>query len=230
MCLAYEIPLLSGKDSMYVDGHLPGRFGETHKVSALESLQFSVTSVIADVHRCVTLDPKMDGDLVYVLGLTRDELGASEYYDMLGYVGCNVPQVAPEDFLPLYRFLAEAIDRELVASAHGIYRGGLGVHLAMMAMAGGLGMTLDLAAVSADDALRDDVLLYSESAGRFIVTIDPQNRVAFENLFTAMPMACIGRVTADPYLKVNGLDGNPIVNLTVPELKAAWQKTFGDLI
>jgi hypothetical protein len=45
-----------------------------------------------------------------------------------------------------------------------------------------------------------------------------------------MPMACIGRVTADPHLKVNGLDGNPIVNITVPELKTAWQKTFGDLI
>jgi phosphoribosylformylglycinamidine synthase II len=230
MCLAYEIPLLSGKDSMYVDGHLPGRHGETHKVSALESLQFSVTSVVADVDRCVTLDPKMDGDLVYVLGLTRDEMGASEYYDMLGYVGCNVPQVAPEDFLPLYRFLAEAIDKELVASVHGIYRGGLAVHLAMKAMAGGLGMAVDLAAVPAEDVLREDVLLYAESAGRFIVTIDPSNRTAFENLFTAMPMACIGRVTAEPQLTVNGLDGKPVVNLTVPELKTAWQKTFGDLI
>jgi phosphoribosylformylglycinamidine (FGAM) synthase-like enzyme len=209
---------------------LPGRYGETNKVSALESLQFSVTSVIGDVTRCVTLDTKMAGDLVYVLGLTRNELGASEYYDMLGYLGCNVPRVAPDDFMPLYRSLANAIERELVASAHGIYRGGLGVHLAMKAMAGGLGMTIDLASVPADDALREDMLLYSESAGRFIVTIDSKNRSAFENLFTAMPMACIGRVTAQPKLTVNGLDGKPIMELTVPALKAAWQKTFGDLI
>jgi phosphoribosylformylglycinamidine (FGAM) synthase-like enzyme len=172
----------------------------------------------------------MAGDLVYVLGLTRNELGASEYYDMLGYLGCNVPRVAPDDFMPLYRSLANAIERELVASAHGIYRGGLGVHLAMKAMAGGLGMTIDLAAVPADDALREDMLLYSESAGRFIVTIDPKNRAAFENLFAAMPMACIGRVAAQPQLTVNGLDGKPIVELTVPALKGAWQKTFGDLI
>ncbi len=230
MCLAYEIPLLSGKDSMYVDGHLPGRYGETNKVSALESLQFSVTSVIGDVNRCVTLDIKIEGDLVYVLGLTRNELGASEYYDMLGYLGCNVPHVAPDDFMPLYRSLAKAIEKELVVSAHGIYRGGLGVHLAMKAMAGGLGMTIDLAAVPADNTLREDMLLYSESAGRFIVTIDPKNHSAFENLFAAMPMACIGRVTAQPQLTVNGLDGKPIVDLTVPALKAAWQKTFGDLI
>jgi phosphoribosylformylglycinamidine synthase subunit PurSL len=89
---------------------------------------------------------------------------------------------------------------------------------------------VDLAAVPAEGALREDVLLYSESAGRFIVTIDPQNRKSFENLFTAMPMACIGRVTADPQLTVDGPDGSPIVNLTVPALKTAWQKTFGDLI
>jgi len=230
MCLAYEIPLLSGKDSMYVDGHLPGRYGETNKVSALESLQFSVTSVIGDINRCVTLDTKMAGDLVYVLGLTRNELGASEYYDMLGYLGCNVPQVSPDDLMPLYRSLANAIEKDLVASAHGIYRGGLGVHLAMKVMAGGLGMAIDLAAVPADNTLREDTLLYSESAGRFIVTIDPENRIAFENLFTAMPMACVGRVTAEPQLTVQGLDGNPLIDLTAPALKTAWQKTFGDLI
>ena len=229
-CLAYEIPLLSGKDSMYVDGHLPGRYGETNKVSALESLQFSVTSVLPDVTRCVTLDTKVVDDLVYVLGMTRDELGASEYYDMLGYIGCNVPRVTPEDFMPLYRSLAKAIEKELVASVHGIYRGGLGVHLAMKAMAGGLGMEIDLAAVPAENGLREDRLLYSESAGRFIVTIDPQYRVPFENLFTAMPMACIGRVTGEPRLTVRGLAGKTILDLTVPGLKAAWQKTFGDLI
>ncbi len=230
MCLAYEIPLLSGKDSMYVDGHLPGRYGETNKVSALESLQFSVTSVIADVNRCVTLDTKAAGDLVYMLGLTRDELGASEYYELLGYVGCNVPQVTPEDFMPLYRALADAIEKELVASAHGVYRGGLAVHLAMKAMAGGLGMTIDLAAVPTSDFLQEEMLLYSESAGRFIVTIDPKNRNAFEKLFTAMPLACIGRVTAEPKLTLRGLDGNPMIDLTVPALKEAWQKTFGDLV
>ena len=139
MCLAYQIPLLSGKDSMYVDGHLAGRYGESHKVSGLESLQFSATSVISDIHRCVTLGAKLAGDRVYILGHTRNELGGSEYYDLLNYVGCNVPQVNPEPFMALYRALANAIANGWVASAHGIYRGGLGVHLAFIAMAGGWG-------------------------------------------------------------------------------------------
>jgi phosphoribosylformylglycinamidine synthase len=229
MCMTYGIPLLSGKDSMYVDGHLQGRYGETHKVSALESLQFSATSVIDDLNRCLTLDAKLADDLVYVLGTTRDELGASEYYQMLGHVGCNVPQVAPEAFLSLYRALAAAIADRQVASCHGIYRGGLGVHLALTAMAGGLGLSVDLTKLPAEAADRDDLLLYSESAGRFIVTVDPARQATFEAGLGDLPWACIGRVTAEPRLIVTGLNGKTIIDLTLPALKAAWQKPFGDL-
>ncbi|MEE4359175.1 MAG: phosphoribosylformylglycinamidine synthase subunit PurS, partial [Desulfococcaceae bacterium] len=95
ICLAYGIPLLSGKDSMYVDGHLPGAYGETHKISALESIQFSGISVVPDIEKCVSMDAKNPGDSVYILGLTRNELGASEYYEHFGYTGMNVPQVRP---------------------------------------------------------------------------------------------------------------------------------------
>ena len=145
MCMAYEIPLLSGKDSMYVDGHLTGPYGECHKVSALETLQFSATSLIPKVTACVSMDVKVPGDLVYVLGQTRNELGASEYYEQLGYVGTRVPRVDTETSRKLYCALSPAIASGLVASAHGIYRGGLGVHLAMVAMGGNLGLDVDLA-------------------------------------------------------------------------------------
>jgi phosphoribosylformylglycinamidine synthase len=144
VCTAYEVPLLSGKDSMYVDGYLKGRHGETQKISALPTLQFSCSSVISDVTRCVTMDCKFAGDLVYVLGETRNELGASEYYEHFGHVGLNVPELQPEPSMKLYRALNRAIEEELVASCHGIYRGGLGVHLALVAMGGGLGMDIDL--------------------------------------------------------------------------------------
>ena len=120
ICLAYRHPLLSGKDSMYVDGHLSGPYGETRKVSALESLQFSATSVINDIRHCVTMDAKMAGDLIYIVGLTRDELGASEYYELMGQVGCQVPQVDVQKFLPLYKGLSTAIanDRRGIGPRH----------------------------------------------------------------------------------------------------------------
>ena len=230
LCLTYEIPLLSGKDSMYVDGNLAGRYGETHKVSALETLQFSAISVVEDVTRCVTMDAKMPGDLIYVVGTTCNELGGSEYYDHLGYIGCNVPRVRPDEFMPLYRKLRRAIENELAASVHGIYRGGLGVHLAMVAMGGNLGLNVDLAQVPVRNVERDDSLLFSESAGRFIVTVDPAKREAFEDIFKGDGCARVGTATKQPDLIFQGLAHRTILAVPVQDLKSAWKKTFGGLI
>ena len=120
--------------------------------------------------------------------------------------------------------------RGWVASAHGIYRGGLGVHLAMVALGGHLGMQVDLDRVPASGITRDAALLFSESAGRFIVTIDPVKRQDFEKLFEPTTCACIGTVTALPQFEIRGLDRTPLVSVEVSTLKAAWKKPFGDLI
>ena len=235
MCMAWEIPLLSGKDSMYVDGHLAGPYGEFRKISALETLQFSATSLVADVAGCVSMDTKCEGDIVYLLGETRNELGASEYYALLGFIGTRVPQVDPERFFKRYRAVFAAVKKGLVASAHGVYRGGLAVHLAMTAMGGGFGLDIDLDAVPAVDAGGDDVLLFSESAGRILLTVDPKNQAAFENVMADLPLGKIGRVTgAGEALTIKGLGKKetepPLINLPISELKAAWCAPFGELV
>ena len=229
LCMAYGIPLLSGKDSMYVDGNLQGRYGETHKVSALETLQFSTTGVVDDISTCVTLDAKAAGDLVYVLGVTRNELGASEFYEHFGYLGKNVPRVTPDAFQSLYRQLTRAIREQRVASAHGVYRGGLGLHLAMVAMGGNLGLEVRLGELPADGPIRNDVLLFSESPGRFIVTVDPAQQTDFENVFKGFACVCVGRVTEHPELSITGTDGQPLLSVSVEEMKRAWKKPFGSL-
>ena len=229
-CLAYKIPLLSGKDSMYVDGHLPGVYGETHKISALETLQFSAISVVKDITKCVTMDSKMPNDLVYILGLTQNELGGSEYYHHLGYVGLNVPQVFPDKFASLYTALSYAIDKEMVASVHGIYSGGIVIHLAMVAMGGNLGMDIDLSLVPTEQVDRSDSILFSESPGRFLVTIAPENRKDFEKMFNGLDCTCIGTVTGTSALTIKGIDNRTILAVPVSDLKSAWKKPFGELI
>ncbi|MFC1821062.1 AIR synthase-related protein, partial [Thermodesulfobacteriota bacterium] len=124
-CKAYKIPLLSGKDSMYIDGNLKGPYGERRKISGLPTLLFTASSVVEDVDRCITMDTKFPGDLIYLLGATRNELGGSEYYQMMGETGFNVPNVDVDEVWPLYLALHRAIQRELVASVHAISRGGL---------------------------------------------------------------------------------------------------------
>ncbi len=231
MCLSYEIPLLSGKDSMYVDGYLPGKYGETHKISAPETLQFSASSIVSDISRCVTLDPKAEGDLVYVLGITRNELGGSEYYDHMGYSGLNVPRVYPEQFLSLYKALSSAIDKSLLASCHGIYSGGIGLHLALLVIAGGFGMDIELTNLPVEGILRNDQALFSESSGRFIVTVSPEKTDEFEAIMAGEDFGFIGRMTyPSGCLEIKGLSGTRILKIQALKLKSAWKKTFGGLI
>lgn len=233
-CEKYEIPLLSGKDSMYVDGHLEGEFGERIKISALETVQFSATSVIEDVFKCVSLEPKIAGDLVYVLGETSNELGASEYYDFFGKTGLNVPHVDFDKCKPLYKAVEKAIDNQMVASCHAVARGGLGVHFSFMAMAGGLGLDLhlsDLPINAGRGELLNETLLFSESVGRFIVTIPVEKKEEFEKLFAGMAAGCIGNVTDQhEHLKVSGINGEKLIDLSITKLDKAFNKTFGDMI
>ena len=227
LCLAYEMPLLSGKDSMYVDGVLPGRFGETHRVSGLPTLFFTAVSVIPDLRRVVNLDFKKPGDLVYLVGATLPELGGSEFYELLGYVGLSVPQVHSQEFLSCYRAMSRAISDQILASCHGIYRGGLGVHLALCSLAGGLGVEADLGEMLA--AFPTHATLYSESAGRFLVTVAPSQRRQFEEILQGQPIHLLGEVRPERTFSLKS-QGRTLLTVTLDELKEAWTRPFGKLI
>jgi len=229
-CLAFGIPLLSGKDSMYIDGNLEGPDGERQKVSGKPTLMFTASSVVKEIDKCVSMDAKFPGDLVYVLGETRDELGASEYYQMLGKTGLNIPRVDVQEVWPLYLSLSKAIQQGLITSAHAVSRGGLAVHLALVAMGGELGMETHLERVPTDRDLSDTRTLYSESAGRFIVTIDPVKRDAFEELFKGKTIGHTGQVTDSSIFKVQGRDGTWIIEEETSLLKNYWKKPFGEQI
>ncbi len=227
LCRAYEIPLLSGKDSMYVDGILPGAFGETHRVSGLPTLFFTAVSVLEDLRRALTLDWKRPGDRVYLLGETRSELGGSEFYEMLGYVGLSVPEVRVQEFLPYYRLLEQAIRQELLASCHGLYRGGLGVHLALASLAAGLGVDADLSRVAPD--MPAYAALYSESPGRFLISIAPEHQRRVEELFQGQPLQFLGEVRQESTLKVTR-GSRTLLATPLPTLQESWQRRFGNLV
>ena len=100
----------------------------------------------------------------------------------------------------------------------------------MKAMGGNLGMEVDLGRVQTDHIDRNDVILFSESAGRFIVTVDPANQETFEEIFLELDCACIGTVTGKSNFRIEGIDGSLLVDVPVQDLKSAWKKPFGDLV
>lgn len=229
-CLEYQIPLLSGKDSMYIDGNLEGPFGERRKVSGLPTLLFTVSSVIREITKCVSMDAKFPGDLVYILGETRNELGGSEFYQMMHHVGLNVPEVDAKALWPQYLALHRAISEDLISSCHAVSRGGLAVHLALVAMAGELGMEIDLPLIPGSAGLTPGQTLYSESCGRFVITVAPGKRERFEEILADMNMERVGAVTKSPFLIIRSDNGEPIIKEEIFGLKDSWKRPFGELI
>jgi phosphoribosylformylglycinamidine synthase len=219
-CTAYGVPCISGKDSMKNDYHI----GDT-KISVPPTLLFSVIARMPDVRRAITMDVKQPGDAVFILGETRAELGASEYYALHGVIGNRVPQVDAQRARVLYVALSHAMQRGLVSACHDCSDGGFGVAAAEMAFAGGLGMHLDLRPMPREsDITRDDVLLYAETASRFVVTVPPQHREAFRELLHPCAIGEVGHVLADPDFIVVGLGGQVVIRSTIADLKEAWQR------
>ncbi len=214
---AFGTPFISGKDSMFND--FSGYDAENNpvKISVPPTLLISSIGIHQDVSKAVSLDAKIAGDLVYVIGETREELGGSEYFAHLGSIGNTVPGLDAAAARERYGRLTEAISRELIASACPVSHGGLGTALAKVAIAGRLGMDLTL-----DAGMRPDYFLFSESLGRFVVTVAPDNKRAFERIL-GTDATLLGRVGGRS-LRITAR--KLLLDLTVDELEAAYKAPF----
>ncbi|MGB9713000.1 MAG: AIR synthase-related protein [Dissulfurimicrobium sp.] len=218
ICTAYGIPCISGKDSMKNDAFIGGV-----KISIPPTLLFSIIGRMDDVRQAVTIDAKRPGDLVYVLGVTYPELGASEYYAKFGFVGNSIPRVRMEEASRRYHLVSRAIKAGLIASCHDCSDGGLGVAIAETAFSGGLGMDIDLEKVPRQGVDRLDTLLFSESQSRFVVTVRPDFRFVFEETMAGTEFAMIGTVSPRPLL-IFEFGGNVVLKEDIYALKEAWQR------
>ncbi len=219
VCVAYGMPLVSGKDSMKNDYSI----GST-RISIPPTLLVSAVGQVEDASKAVTMDAKHAGDLVYIVGVTNNDLGASQYLAEMKSQGGTAPILRdPEGTIESYRWLHRAMLGELVASCHDISDGGLGVALAETAFAGELGIMVNLSDVLREGVDRDDFLFFSETPGRFVVTVSPSTSSAFEILM-GNAAARIGHVTADQRFVVSGLGGEVVLDVDIFELKAAWQR------
>src|SRR5205814_1671856 len=122
------------------------------------------------VRRCVTMDLKEPGNDLYLVGLTRNELGGSHFHLVTGSTGGEPPQVDVELAPSVFAAIHSAIAQGLVRSCHDLSEGGLAVAIAEMAFAGGVGVDLpDLARMPGVERDTDDVRLFSESTTRFLI-------------------------------------------------------------
>lgn len=231
--VAYGAPFVSGKDSMFNDFKgFDSDFNEL-KLSVPPTLLVSAIGVIDDVTVCQTMDFKHADDLIYIIGETKPELGGSEYLAYTGeklngkaYIGNDVPQVDSTLNKKLYEAYAEALSDRLISAGNSIERGGFALALAKSAMAGKLGAEIELSMIPKTGSMRNDDLLFSETQGRFIVTVAPENEKAFRDKFAGIKLACIGRVIEEPILKIRSLQGRELIDLNLIELKERYKSLF----
>jgi phosphoribosylformylglycinamidine synthase II len=226
--LAYGTPFISGKDSLNNEFAHEGR-----SLAIPPTLLISAIGIVPDVRCCVTMDLKEEGNLLYLLGTTQRELGGSLWSEVHQRPGGRVPRVDTGKGPSLFRALHAAISTGLIRSCHDLSEGGLAVALAEMTLAGGLGAWISLElAPRAEDASEDFVLLFSESPTRFLLEVRPENAGVLESDLAGLPLGRLGTVThvdsgagmPSPRLIIEGLDGTTIVDASVDDLKAAWQR------
>jgi phosphoribosylformylglycinamidine (FGAM) synthase-like enzyme len=220
MAIVYETPFISGKDSLYNEFEYEGK-----TISIPHTLLISAIGVMEEVSHAVSMDFKAAGDLIYIAGTTHNELGGSEYFKLYGLTGNSVPKVDPYQGKKLMDRLSLATEKRLVRACHDCSEGGIGVAIAEMAFAGGLGATISLRSVPLGEPVdRDDFILFSESNSRFLVEVAPEHKDEFEEVMAGVSLANIGQVTEGEVLEVYGSGDTKLIAASLGELKESWQR------
>lgn len=225
---AYRVPAISGKDSMKNDSVRGGR-----KISIPPTVLFSTIGRMDDVGHAVTMYFKNPGDSIYVVGLTGNELGGSEYSRLLAQrqgtpsaYGGEVPKLDTARALATYHAMHAAISAGLIQSSHTPTLGGLAVAFALPAIGGNLGAEIDLSSLACDRSLDDDARLFSESNSRFVVTCAPRDEAALEARFAGLPLSRVGKVSPEKRLSITGEGGRKIVDVDIDSLRRAFKETL----
>jgi len=221
----YGVPFISGKDSLNNEYSSGGK-----TISIPPTLLISAISVMEDTSKAITMDAKRAGSSIYLVGLTKDELGGSQYYKMLGFTGNKVPKVDPFYGKRVMGALHRAMMAGAIASCHDCSDGGMAVALAEMAFAGSLGMKIQLSLTNkpAEQGMFEGhVLLFSESNTRFIVETKDEKK--FLKFMRNTPVWKIGNTVKDKSFKIYDHKNKLIVSTDIEALRSSWKKTFKDI-
>jgi phosphoribosylformylglycinamidine synthase len=228
VCRAYNLPCISGKDSMKNDATLDGK-----KISVPPTLLFSLIGNHSDVRKAVSSDFKKIGDKIYLVGETHQELGASELAFMLrdesdgvSGIGGQVPQIDTGRNLSLYRSLTDSMSKGLVSSAHDCSDAGLAAAVAECCFGCDSGANLDLSTLfSPTNDLDSWGALFGESLGRILVSVSPENAQRFEESMNGHECNLLGIVNSnDNIIFTNG--DEKILSASMSKLRNSWKGTL----
>src|SRR5574337_694438 len=215
----FEIPCVGGKVSLY---------NETDSGPIKPT---PLIGVLGLIEKKPLIPQKIeDGDLVIIIGTTKDELGGSEYYEYVhGLVGGKCPAVDMKASKKIQDAVLDAIQSGVVKVAHDCSKGGLGIALSKLCITNDIGCIVSLDKIPSEK-LHPDELLFSESHSRFLLVIKPEDEKKTMALLEkrAIPHARAGKFSGKDIVFQE--KSSAIVRVRVDKAQEKWLNSLGALV
>ncbi|MBT7580239.1 MAG: phosphoribosylformylglycinamidine synthase subunit PurL [Candidatus Marinimicrobia bacterium] len=218
-CRALDTPVIGGNASLY---NQTPEFGAIYPTPII-----GMTGLVKSLDHVMTMEFKGEGDFIILIGETKEELGASEYLDVIhDLVSGEVPELDLELERKAQDYILDIIRQGLVNSAHDLGDGGMAVALAESCIAGELGANISL-----DLDIRSDALLFGESQTRFMLSADESATDKIVELASqkGLEAAVIGRVTKSKQIIIHNLDAK-LIDILVEDCKTSFTTSFDKLM
>ncbi|WP_432355647.1 phosphoribosylformylglycinamidine synthase subunit PurL [Sporosarcina sp. A2] len=205
-CRILSTPVIGGNVSLY---------NETNGDAIYPTPVIGMVGLIKDLTQITTQQFKKSGDLIYVIGDAKTEFGGSELQKMTeGKIFGKCPSINLELEQLRQKQLLRAIQNGCVASAHDLSEGGLAVAVSESLFGTELGARI----IVHMEAVTE---LFSETQSRFVVSVSPEKRVAFERI--VQDARCIGTVTDTKLLTISHEQDGLLIDTSVQSLEQAWK-------
>lgn len=214
-CSKLNTPVVSGNVSFY---------NETEGTAIYPTPTVGMVGLIEDMDKHMTQWFKDEGDIIILLGETKEEFGGSEYLKQIhGRVCGTPPSLDLDKELKLIRTLLQGSQEGIIKSAHDISEGGLALAISESCFtpSGLKGVEIKI-----PQSIRDDALLFSESQARAIISLDEQNIAKIKELTKrcGVPMKIIG--------SVNGtrLFIEDLIDIPISKAYSKWALGFENIL
>ena len=188
-CTKFQTPVTGGNVSFYNQSSDEGPVFPTPTIGML--------GILDDIKTKMTLDFKQVGDLIYLIGESRNDIASSQYLASYHKVSASpAPYFNLDEEYEMHQAIKQLIRSELIQSAHDVADGGLYVALVESSLPGKLGFD-----VETDEAIRKDAFLFGEAQGRVVVSVKSENQEAFVEFMATseVEFSLLGTVTSGEF-------------------------------
>jgi len=210
-CKYMKIPVVGGKVSFYNETmNSPIKPSPVIGTIGLIKGQAHITNNIPNV-----------GNKLFILGQTREELGGSEYFELIGRAEYgSVPKVNLKTDKKNRSAVLDLIENGLIDFVHDCSKGGIGTALAELAICGNIGINIDLKKIP-NRCKRDDFLLFSETHSRFIIGSSNPDKIKRFMRNRKCSFSEIGQTDSSMTLNIHN-SGKEVINLSIIELSQRY--------